>query len=46
MTNMFALAGCEPRVHQLKVECEFYTPLSMHLKKLRSPKKRQKLSSK
>lgn len=22
----------EPRVHQLKVECEFYTPLSMHLK--------------
>lgn len=32
MTSMYALAGCEPRVHQLKVECEFYTPLSMHLK--------------
>ena len=32
MTNMFALAGCEPNVHYLKVECEFYTPLSMHLK--------------
>lgn len=32
MTSMYALAGCGPRVHQLKVECEFYTTLSMHLK--------------
>lgn len=32
MTSTVALAGRRPRVHQLKVECEFYTPLSMHLK--------------
>lgn len=32
MTSMYEIAGCGPRVHQLKVECEFYTPLSMHLK--------------
>lgn len=32
MTSAVALAGRRPRVHQLKVEYEFYTPLSMHLK--------------
>ncbi len=32
MTSIYEIAGRRPRVHQLKVECEFYTPLSMHLK--------------
>lgn len=32
MTSMYEIAGCGPRVHQLKVECEFYASLSLHLK--------------
>lgn len=32
MVSIYEIAGCEPRVHQLKVECEFYAALSLHLK--------------
>lgn len=46
ITSMYALAGYKPRVHQLKAECEFYTPLSMHLKNFEVRKKRQGFSSK
>ena len=31
MTSMY-IAICGPNVHYLKVECEFYTPLSRRLK--------------